>query len=190
MPKPPPPPLVIRQHPSAPDRIQEPIYIREQPPEPPTPVKTQVVTIKPTNQETLPRKVIVERLATIPSQPQPIIIEKWSQKLYYFFQFKKLWFNYFIGFIFILRLPYKKLPRKVVFEQSDSSSSLIEHHAVDDSGYFPDLAFSDKLGLDTSVQEALKKMNQQIVQLKSELDEEKHKTKDLVHRISQLIRFD
>ena len=76
-----------------------------------------------------------------------------------------------------------------MFEQSDSSASN-EHHrnaSFNDSGYFPDLAFNDKLNLDSSVHEAQDKMNQQIVQ--SELDEEKHKTQDLVQRISQLIRF-
>ena len=71
----PPPPLVIRQQSLlSSSNIQEPIYIREMPPEPPSPVPTQVITIKPKHHHEQSRKVIVERL---PPTPRPIVIEKW-----------------------------------------------------------------------------------------------------------------
>ncbi len=71
----PPPPLVIRQQSLlSSSNIQEPIYIREIPPEPPSPVPTQVITIKPKHHHEQSRKVIVERL---PPTPRPIVIEKW-----------------------------------------------------------------------------------------------------------------
>lgn len=78
MTNPKPPPLVIRQAFIAVRSFSR-AYLH--PPKPLSPVQTQVVTIKPNNQEmAFPRKVIVERLATIPSSPQPIVIEKWFRK--------------------------------------------------------------------------------------------------------------
>ena len=56
----------------------ETLIVREHPPAPPQSYPTTVITIPGKTVEPPPRKVIIEKLAPLPSKPQPIIIERWS----------------------------------------------------------------------------------------------------------------
>ena len=72
---PPAPPLVIRQQPPRPI-TPEPLVIREVPPKAPTLVGRKIITISGKKTCPPPRKVVIERLAPLPSKPQSIIIER------------------------------------------------------------------------------------------------------------------
>ena len=74
------PPVIIRQDSPESSHIEEPIIIREAPPEQPAPIHTQIITVSNdiTNQyDHKPRKLIVERMPSLPPKPQRVIIEKW-----------------------------------------------------------------------------------------------------------------
>ena len=93
--------------------------------------------------------------------------------------------------ISIFRLPFKKVPRKVVFEKNELScddevnTSFQDSKILDLEGFSNDESL-DSGDLDPRVQQALDKMNQQIVQLKYELDEEKSKNMSLEQKINNL----
>lgn len=89
---PPAPPLVIRQQPARPV-TPPPLVVREAPPHPPPAVGKRIITIFGKRIPPPPRKVIIERLATLPSKPQSVIIERW--------------------------LPYRQVKRKVIFAKSN-----------------------------------------------------------------------
>lgn len=97
---PPAPPLVIRQQPPRP-RTPEPLVIREAPPKPPAPVGRKIITISG-NKKPIPppRKVIIERLAPLPSKPQSIIIERW--------------------------LPYQAVKRRVILQKANGEPILMK----------------------------------------------------------------
>ena len=84
------PPLVIRQQPPRPE-TPEPLIVREAPPQPPRPVGSKRITISGKRIPPPPRKVVIERLAPLPSKPQNVIIERW--------------------------LPYGEVKRRVVFNK-------------------------------------------------------------------------
>ncbi len=104
-------------------------------------------------------------------------------------------FEWFLFLIFlcisIFRLPFKKVPRKVVFEKNELScddevkTSFQDSKSLDLEGFSNDESL-DSGDLDPRVQQALDKMNQQIVQLKYELDEEKSKNMSLEQKINNL----
>lgn len=85
------PPLIIRQA-AARAATPEPLIIREAPPQPPRPVGPKRITITGKRNPPPPRKVVIERLAALPSKPQNIIIERW--------------------------LPYNETKRRVVFNKA------------------------------------------------------------------------
>jgi hypothetical protein len=84
------PPLIIRQQPPRP-ATPEPLIVREAPPSPPRPVGSKRITISGKRIPPPPRKVVIERLAPLPSKPQNVIIERW--------------------------LPYGEVKRRVVFNK-------------------------------------------------------------------------
>jgi hypothetical protein len=53
------------------------LIIREAPPEPPQSYGLKLIKIRGKKYPPPPRKVIIERLAPLPSKPQSIILEKW-----------------------------------------------------------------------------------------------------------------
>ena len=73
---PPAPPLVIRQQPARP-LTPQPLVVREAPPPPPARIGKKVITISGKCIPPPPRKVVIERLAPLPSKPQSVIIERW-----------------------------------------------------------------------------------------------------------------
>lgn len=84
------PPLIIRQQPPRPS-TPEPLIVREAPPSPPRPIGSKRITISGKRIPPPPRKVVIERLAPLPSKPQNVIIERW--------------------------LPYGEVKRRVVFNK-------------------------------------------------------------------------
>jgi Ca2+-binding EF-hand superfamily protein len=96
---PPAPPLVIRQQPPRPT-TPPPLVIREAPPPPPPEVGRKIITITGKQIPPPPRKVIIERLPTLPSKPQSVIIERW--------------------------LPYKQIKRKIIYVKSSNSGVVSE----------------------------------------------------------------
>ncbi len=88
------PPLIIRQQPPRPP-TPEPLVIRESPPQPPKAVGVKRITISGKRIPPPPRKVIIERLAPLPSKPQNVIIERW--------------------------LPYRQVKRRVIFNRATES---------------------------------------------------------------------
>jgi hypothetical protein len=88
------PPLIIRQQPPRPP-TPEPLIIRESPPQPPKAVGVKRITISGKRIPPPPRKVIIERLAPLPSKPQNVIIERW--------------------------LPYRQVKRRVIFNRATES---------------------------------------------------------------------
>jgi len=70
------PPQIIRQLAPRP-RTPEPLVIRERPPPQPLVLPHQLISLPGKVHDPPPRKVIVERMATLPPKPQPIVIEKW-----------------------------------------------------------------------------------------------------------------
>jgi len=70
------PPLIIRQA-AARAETPEPLVIREAPPAPPKPIGQKRVVISGKRIPPPPRKVVIERLAALPSRPQNFIIERW-----------------------------------------------------------------------------------------------------------------
>jgi len=87
------PPLILRQVPSEPHQ-PETLIVREHPPAPPVSYQQKVITISGKNREPPKRRVIIEKLAPLPTKPQNIIIERW--------------------------LPFKTQARRVIFEGSRS----------------------------------------------------------------------
>ncbi len=85
------PPLIIRQTAARP-LTPEPLVIREAPPQAPAPVGAKRITISGKRNPPPPRKVIIERLAPLPSKPQNVIIERW--------------------------LPYSEVKRRVIFNRA------------------------------------------------------------------------
>jgi hypothetical protein len=83
------PPLIIRQQPPRPE-TPAPLVIREAPPAPPAQVGQKVITISGKRIPPPPRKVIIERLAALPTKPQSVLIERW--------------------------LPYAQVKRRVIFQ--------------------------------------------------------------------------
>ena len=73
---PPAPPLIIRQQPARPC-TPEPLLVREAPPQAPLPIWKKIITISGKHLPPPPRKVIIERLATLPNKPQAVITERW-----------------------------------------------------------------------------------------------------------------
>lgn len=69
------PPLIIRQQPPRAE-TPEPLVIREAPPAMPPSVGVKRITISGKLLPPPPRKVIIERLAPLPSKPQNVIIER------------------------------------------------------------------------------------------------------------------
>ena len=91
------PPLIIRQKRT---RIStpEPIFIREAPPIPPKQVERKVITICGKRLPPPPRKVLIERLALLPSKLQSIIVERW--------------------------LPYSDVKRRVIYQRPIQSTQV------------------------------------------------------------------
>jgi len=85
------PPLIIRQA-AARASTPEPLVVREAPPQPPAPVGPKRITISGKKNPPPPRKVVIERLAPLPSKPQNVIVERW--------------------------LPYAETKRRVVFNKA------------------------------------------------------------------------
>jgi len=85
------PPLIIRQAAARAD-TPEPLVVREAPPQPPAPVGPKRITISGKKNPPPPRKVVIERLAPLPSKPQNVIVERW--------------------------LPYAETKRRVVFNKA------------------------------------------------------------------------
>lgn len=85
------PPLIIRQA-AARAATPEPMVIREAPPKAPTPVGPKRITISGKRNPPPPRKVVIERLAPLPSKPQNVIVERW--------------------------LPYSETKRRVIFNRA------------------------------------------------------------------------
>jgi hypothetical protein len=85
------PPLIIRQAAARAD-TPEPLVVREAPPQPPAPVGPKRITISGKKNPPPPRKVVIERLAPLPSKPQHVIVERW--------------------------LPYAESKRRVVFNKA------------------------------------------------------------------------
>jgi len=85
------PPLIIRQAAARSD-TPEPLVVREAPPQPPAPVGPKRITISGKKNPPPPRKVVIERLAPLPSKPQNVIVERW--------------------------LPYAETKRRVVFNKA------------------------------------------------------------------------
>jgi len=85
------PPLIIRQA-AARAATPEPLVIREAPPQAPLPVGPKRITISGKRNPPPPRKVVIERLAPLPSKPQNVIVERW--------------------------LPYSEVKRRVVFNRA------------------------------------------------------------------------
>jgi len=85
------PPLIIRQA-AARASTPEPMVVREAPPQPPAPVGPKRITISGKRNPPPPRKVVIERLAPLPSKPQNVIIERW--------------------------LPYAETKRRVIFNKA------------------------------------------------------------------------
>lgn len=92
------PPLIIRQQPPRPE-TPEPLIIREAPPEPPMPIGIKKITISGKMLPPPPRKVVIERLAALPSKPQPVIVERW--------------------------LPYSQVKRRVIFHKAAEKDPVI-----------------------------------------------------------------
>jgi hypothetical protein len=67
--------LVIRQQPPRPE-TPAPLIVCEAPPRPPAAVGQKVITISGKRLPP-PRKVIIERLAPLPSKPQALMVERW-----------------------------------------------------------------------------------------------------------------
>jgi hypothetical protein len=75
------PALVLRQQPSR-AKTPEPLIIREAPPSPPKSIELKIINLNlNSHQEQTPppppRKVVFEKLPSLPIKPQPIIIERW-----------------------------------------------------------------------------------------------------------------
>jgi hypothetical protein len=85
------PPLIIRQA-AARASTPEPLVVREAPPQPPAPVGPKRITISGKKNPPPPRKVVIERLAPLPSKPQNVIVERW--------------------------LPYAETKRRVIFNKA------------------------------------------------------------------------
>jgi hypothetical protein len=85
------PPLIIRQQPARAE-TPEPLVIREAPPQPPAAIGPKRITISGKRIPPPPRKVVIERLAPLPSKPQNVIVERW--------------------------LPYGEVKRRVIFNKA------------------------------------------------------------------------
>lgn len=70
------PPLHITQKPPLPKDLP-PLIFRERPPKPPASIEPRTIVIPGKIIPPPPRKVIVERLPSLPQKPQDIIIERW-----------------------------------------------------------------------------------------------------------------
>jgi len=92
------PPLIIRQQPAR-ASTPEPLVVREAPPQPPVPVGPKRITISGKRNPPPPRKVVIERLAALPSKPQNVIVERW--------------------------LPYSEVKRRVVFHKSNETAAQV-----------------------------------------------------------------
>lgn len=66
------PPIIIRQQPERAE-TPEPLVIREAPPTPPPVMPKKVIKISGRQLPPQPRRVIIERLAALPTKPQPIV---------------------------------------------------------------------------------------------------------------------
>ena len=73
---PPAPPLVLRQMPNRPT-TPVPLVIREAPPQAPLAVGRKLITISGKRLPPPPRKVVIERFASLPAKPQNILVERW-----------------------------------------------------------------------------------------------------------------
>ncbi len=89
------PPLIIRQQPL---RVStpKPIVLREHPPAPPKPVKPIYITIPGKRAPPPPRRVVIERIPSMPDKPPNVIIERW--------------------------LPYETKKRRVIFKKSPETN--------------------------------------------------------------------
>ena len=92
------PPLIIRQQPARPS-TPAPLVIREAPPVAPASVGRKLITISGRRLPPPPRKVIIERLAPLPSKPQSVLIERW--------------------------LAYGEVKRKVIFRKSNVRDAIV-----------------------------------------------------------------
>lgn len=70
------PPIIIRQVPQRPE-TPEPLVFREEPPKAPVNTKPKRIVIAGKRLPPPPRKVIIERMASIPAKPQCVIVERW-----------------------------------------------------------------------------------------------------------------
>ena len=92
------PPLIIRQQPARAE-TPEPLVIREAPPQPPAAIGPKRITISGKRIPPPPRKVVIERLAPLPSKPQNVIVERW--------------------------LPYGEVKRRVIFNKAAEVSAQV-----------------------------------------------------------------
>jgi hypothetical protein len=69
------------------------LIVREAPPTPPPRIGVKRITISGKRIPPPPRKVVVERMAPLPSRPENIVIERW--------------------------LPYKSVKRRVIYKKSE-----------------------------------------------------------------------
>merc|ERR1719360_205961 len=92
------PPLIIRQQPARAE-TPEPLVIREAPPQPPAAIGPKRITISGKRIPPPPRKVVIERLAPLPSKPQNVIVERW--------------------------LPFGEVKRRVIFNKAAAASAQV-----------------------------------------------------------------
>jgi len=88
---PPAPPVVLRQE-ACQAKTPEPLVYREQPPRRPAAIPPQTVEVEGAPIPPPARRVVLEKLSSLPAKPQNILIEKW--------------------------LPYKAQKRRVVYQRS------------------------------------------------------------------------
>lgn len=90
--------LIVRQQPARAE-TPEPLVVREAPPQPPQKIGQKIITISGKRLPPPPRKVVIERLAAIPSKPQNVIIERW--------------------------LPYSEVKRRVIFNKPTAADPVV-----------------------------------------------------------------
>lgn len=85
------PPLVIRQIPPRP-HTPKPLVVREAPPQAPKQHGVKLIRISGAHIPPPPRKVVLERIAPLPTKPQSVILEKWLPYSYIKNEERKLLF--------------------------------------------------------------------------------------------------
>ncbi len=92
------PPIIIRQQPPRPS-TPKPYIVREHPPIPPKPLRPVHITIPGKRVPPPPRKIVIERLPSMPAKPPKVIIERW--------------------------LPYKAQKRRVIYKKLPVSETAV-----------------------------------------------------------------